>query len=397
MSWTTTLDASHKVKASGGHAVQFGRHIGRDVDAFAGFSFGHSNGGIDPTRAHLNRTMVNDGAGGYRTPVATVDADGHERAPSAELSDYVESRVAGKVTRKDAVIMRPFVFKADPEWYDAHCPDWRVSGLNDAALRLHEEATRFIEGFGGQQNVAFYSDHLDEDGYPERQIGFVPIDAAGKLAQKSFFTGPAQLREMHQDLRRHLRDTCGYDADLGVSPRSREHLSSVAFSRKADQTKALNKKASTAWQNVLEGSKANSQRGADLAARAAELARREKQVEADQEQVEADRKAFAAARSEAASLLDDLRAARTYDVEKAPQMMHGALLAAMTNARAPIPGPDGRPQTVFAWMSAQAGRIYNSVDRPASTAALADRLVKVVDPAPTPGAGLPKKGGGPDF
>lgn len=49
MSYTATFDASHKVKASGAHATNFVRHIARDADQAAGFSF------LSGTRTSIRR------------------------------------------------------------------------------------------------------------------------------------------------------------------------------------------------------------------------------------------------------------------------------------------------------------------------------------------------------
>lgn len=247
MAWTVTLDASHKVKSAGGHPTKFARHLGRDEDKRAGFDFKHSNAGIVPERTvTLNATMVNDGAGGYRTPIGT-----DTREPSAELTDYLHDRLSTvkKPLRKDAVVARPFVFKIDPDWFKFNNPDWKTEGLNDAALAIHEEATRFIESWGGQQNVVGYSDHLDEAGSPERQIMFTPVTDDGRLSQKDFFSSPSKLRQLHKELREHLRVTCGYDASDTVSKRSREHLSSDEFSAQADLYKQNNERLV----NDLEG------------------------------------------------------------------------------------------------------------------------------------------------
>ena len=62
MSYTMTYDVSHKVKR-GGHAKAFFRHIARDADQRAGFTFPQSNPNIVPERTALNMTMVNDGSG----------------------------------------------------------------------------------------------------------------------------------------------------------------------------------------------------------------------------------------------------------------------------------------------------------------------------------------------
>ena len=135
LSYTATFDASHKVKRSGAHATNFVRHIARDVDRAAGFSFAQRNPNIDVARTWINTTMVNDGRGGWRAPVVTQDERGHDRPPSAEFTDYLEARLA-TVKRKikvDAVAMRPLVLQLDPQWFEDHNPDWREKGLNAEA------------------------------------------------------------------------------------------------------------------------------------------------------------------------------------------------------------------------------------------------------------------------
>lgn len=292
MGWTTTFDASHKVRASGGHAVTFMRHIARDEDAANGFVFGHSNKGIDASRSHLNRTMVNDGSGGYRVPVVTTTEDG-VRPPSAELGDYLDSRLATvkKPLRKDAVVARPLVFKLDPAWYDEHCPDWRENGLNEAALALHDEALKFAERFGGgQQNIVGYSDHLDEAGYPERQIVFTPVTDDGRLSQKDYFPNPAAMKRMHKELREHLRATCGYDADMRVADRSTEHLNSRDFSAMADRIKRTDAKSQREWKRVVAADAAVLKKSADVAKESAAVTARALQIGAAERAVEDERR-----------------------------------------------------------------------------------------------------------
>lgn len=293
MTWTTTLDASHKVKRGGSHAVGFARHLAREADTAAGFDFRHSNAGLDPARLALNRTMVNDGAGGYRSPVATIDSEGERRPPSAEALDYLDQRLGTvvKPLRRDAVILRPLVFKADPTWYDQVCPDWRTTGLNAAALQLHEEAMRFVESHFGQANVVMWADHLDEAGHPERQIAVTPV-TDGRLSQKDFYPGPSALRKMHADLRTHLKQTCGYDAEMSVAPRSTEHLSSHDFSRFADghhQREArIQRDAATVIRLDRQSRLENRQVKAGLDARAAKLDEGEKTLAAGQQKLTLD-------------------------------------------------------------------------------------------------------------
>ncbi|WP_301851158.1 plasmid recombination protein, partial [Rhodococcus pyridinivorans] len=306
MGWTTTLDASHKVKRGGSHAVGFARHLAREADTAAGFAFGHSNDGLDPARLALNRTMVNDGAGGYRAPAVTAGADGERRPPSAEALDYLDARLATvkRPLRKDAVILRPLVFKADPAWYDEVCPDWRTTGLNAAARQLHEEALRFVEERFGQDNVVMWADHLDEAGHPERQIAVTMVTDDGRLSQKDFYPGPAAMRKMHADLRTHLKQTCGYDAEMSVSPRSTEHLNSHDYARQADQVKAKTARVDKELEGVIERDKKsrveNRKVKAALDARAAQLDQAEARLDARAAKLDEGEKALAAAQQQLA-------------------------------------------------------------------------------------------------
>lgn len=106
MSYTMTYDASHKVGRAGGHVQGFMRHIAREADEAAGYSFKHANTNIDTSRTHLNMSFVNDRGGSYRS-VQSVDGD----PPSNELEEYLNTRLATvhKSLRKDAVVMRGIV------------------------------------------------------------------------------------------------------------------------------------------------------------------------------------------------------------------------------------------------------------------------------------------------
>jgi chromosome segregation ATPase len=85
----------------------------------------------------------------------------------------------------------------------------------------------------GQKNIVGFSVHLDEYS-PQVQVMFTPVTDDGRLAQKHFFKGPADLRRQHKELREHM-DAAGYDVEFRVTERSREHLSSSEFQARADR------------------------------------------------------------------------------------------------------------------------------------------------------------------
>lgn len=235
MSYTATFDASHKVKASGAHSTNFVRHIARDVDRAAGFSFVQRNPNIVPARTSMNITMINDGDGGWRAPVVTQDAEGRDRPPSAEISDYLDTRL-GTVTRKlrtDAVVMRPLILQLDPEWFAEHNPDWQDHGLNAEAEKYIGAQLHWAEAEFGQENLPGYSVHIDETS-PQLQLLFTPVTEDRRLSQKDFFKGPRDLNRQHDEYRHALADA-GYEVEFKVTARSKEHLSSEEYAKKTDE------------------------------------------------------------------------------------------------------------------------------------------------------------------
>lgn len=228
MSYTMTFDVSHKVKR-GGHAKAFFRHIARDADQKAGFIFPQSNANIIPERTALNMTMVNDGSGSVRR-LESVDG----RPPSDELDDYLKQRLesVGRAPRKDAVLIRGVVLQLDPKWFAEHDASWREKGPSKESYAYMGAALDWAVAEFGADNIVGFSVHLDEL-HPGLQVAVVPVTGDGRLSQKDFFKGPADLRRQHKELRAVMAEA-GYDVEHRVTERSREHLSSSEFQRKAD-------------------------------------------------------------------------------------------------------------------------------------------------------------------
>lgn len=240
MTWTVTYDASPeaKVKAVGSHAVARDRHLGRGPDLAAGFAFGHRNPNIDLARSAMNVSFVNDGGGGFRVPVVTKDPMGRNRPPSAEFADYRETRLAQvrKPLRKDAVVMRGVMLQLDPRYFDAHCPDWRATGLSDEAQRFIYAQLQWACAEFGQRNIVCGSIDLDETS-PHLQLAIVPVTDDGRLSQKDFFKGPGHFRKQRKELCDAL-EKAGYEPQRTPTARSTVRTSSADYARTADQTRA---------------------------------------------------------------------------------------------------------------------------------------------------------------
>lgn len=265
MSYTMTFEAGHKV-GRGGHAKAFFRHIARDVDKEAGFLFPQANPNIVPERTALNFTLVNDGAGGLRKP-QSVDG----RPPSDEFDDYLKERlsVVGRALRKDAVLMRGVILQLDPKWFEEHDPDWREKGPNREALGYMGTALEWASKEFGQKNIVGVSMHLDEL-HPQLQLALTPVTNDGRLSQKDFFKGPSDLKRQHKELR-EVMASAGYDVEHRVTERSREHLSSSEFQKKANWLR-------DAAREMEDDQSANESMRRSLVSRASDLNDRESAV-----------------------------------------------------------------------------------------------------------------------
>lgn len=141
-----------------------------------------------------------------------------------------------KPLRSDAVIMRPIVANLSPEWFAEHNPDWRENGLNARARAAYDALlAQAVEEYG-VENIVVASLHLDES-LPQWQIAVTPVTDDGRLTQKPWYSGPKALQGMGQRFRQAVADT-GIAVDFKPSARSKEHLSSDEFQRRADRAKA---------------------------------------------------------------------------------------------------------------------------------------------------------------
>ncbi len=238
MRHTMTFDASHKVGRDGAHLSAFFKHLQRDADAASGFAFGHSNPRIDASRTHLNRSFVNDGAGGFRPPRSVAG-----NPPSDEMRTYLEERLTTvqKSLRKDAVLIRGIVLQLDPRWFEEHDPQWRENGVGSTASRFINTAWKWAADEFGQENIVGGALHLDEHS-PQLQLAVTPVTSDGRLSQKDFFRGPSDLKRQHRELRLRMEEA-GYEVEHGVTERSKEHLSSSAFARNASRAEKAAKEA----------------------------------------------------------------------------------------------------------------------------------------------------------
>ena len=246
---TCDVSKGGKVKASG--AVSMIRHWARDVDAWHGIYYEHSNESIDRNRSINNMTFFpTDGPrSNWKIPASTE-----------EIQDRLQDRLATVTgrTRKDSVVMRGVVLGLSPEWVEEHTPNWKTDRRDRAKFMdtLQPVVDRVIEKAGGPENVMLVTGHFDEEA-PQIQMAVTPVTKDGRLRQNDFdlFKSPGSLAKLHKQIRKELKAS-GVDVILESSERSREHLSNLDYARKADKERAEESKRIADERKQLDADKA---------------------------------------------------------------------------------------------------------------------------------------------
>lgn len=218
MSYTLSFDASLKVK-SVSECKKLFHHTGRDVDARAGIQRTHANGMIDAGRTKRNLTAVYDATTGKYKRCTDL----------SQIADALTHRLGDVTGRKvkNPVIMRGIVLQLDSRWYEGKSKE----ECEKAARTMLNWAGKTF----GKANIVCYSRHLDES-HEHLHLGVCPVTADGRLSQKDWFGSPRQLRELHDDFRRHMQ-AAGYDVTMErkTPGKHTKRLSEAEYKRKAEQ------------------------------------------------------------------------------------------------------------------------------------------------------------------
>lgn len=121
----------------------------------------YSNEEIDPSRTHLNYSLIeNEISSYYRMVMNLVNA---------------RENPSGKKLRKDAVVLCEFIISSSNEFFE---------GLSsEEQRRFFEEASRYLEDFFGKEHCIYAAVHYDEH-TPHMHFGFVPLTSEDRLCAK---------------------------------------------------------------------------------------------------------------------------------------------------------------------------------------------------------------------
>ena len=121
----------------------------------------YSNEEIDPSRTHLNYSLIQrDDENYYRSVMKLVN---------------VRDNPSGRTLQKDAVVLCEFIISSSNEFFDTLPPEEQRC--------FFEEANRYLQDFFGKEHCIYATVHYDEH-TPHMHFGFVPLTEENKLCAK---------------------------------------------------------------------------------------------------------------------------------------------------------------------------------------------------------------------
>ena len=116
------------------------------------------------------------------------------------VEERLEKEYKGKrALRKDAVVVREIIVQASPSVYEG----LSFEEQRKKALQFTNDSLKWFRKEFGTKNVVAASVHMDETN-PHTHFVIMPMTKDGRLSQKDFFKGPADLKRQHKEYREHM-------------------------------------------------------------------------------------------------------------------------------------------------------------------------------------------------
>lgn len=195
--------ACHAEKYKKGSVSSIERHNERK-------NVNYSNEEIDPSRTHLNYSLIQrDNESYYRAVMKLVNT---------------RDNPSGKALRKDAVVLCEFVITSSNEFFE-NLP-------TEEQRRFFEEANRYLQDFFGKEKCIYSVVHYDEH-TPHMHFGFVPLTAENKLCAKEIINRSVLFR-LQAEMPKFLQEK-GFKIERGEAGSKAVHKSVKQY--KADMEK----------------------------------------------------------------------------------------------------------------------------------------------------------------
>lgn len=180
------------------------------------------------------------------------------------IEDKAEYEYQGKrALQKNAVLAREIISNPSRDMFEG----LDVEQQKALMLEFTEDACEWMRGEFGERNVLGYSIHLDET-HPHTHFVVMPMTENGRISQKDFFKGPADLKRQHREYREFMNER-GWGFDMENKYEAFDDVPMPVYKANAEQLDQMRTEQTEALRNAQKAAEGrlNDDYINDLAAR----------------------------------------------------------------------------------------------------------------------------------
>lgn len=226
----------------------------------------HSNDRInkDLTEHNVDVIFYDDTLAAEVTRAEGAFANVRKKSMVNLIEDKAKYEYRGKrPLQKNAVLAREIVSNPSRDMFEG----LDIEQQKALMLEFTKDACEWMRKEFGERNVLGYSIHLDET-HPHTHFVIMPMTEDGRISQKAFFKGPADLKRQHREYRAFMNER-GWSFDMENKYEAFDDVPMPVYKANAERLEQMRGKQTEALRNAQKAaeSRLNDDYINDLAAR----------------------------------------------------------------------------------------------------------------------------------
>lgn len=161
------------------------------------------------------------------------------------IEDKAKYEYRGKrPLQKNAVLAREIVSNPSRDMFEG----LDIEQQKALMLEFTKDACEWMRKEFGERNVLGYSIHLDET-HPHTHFVIMPMTEDGRISQKDFFKGPADLKRQHREYRAFMNER-GWNFDMENKYEAFDDVPMPVYKANAERLEQMRDKQTEALRNA---------------------------------------------------------------------------------------------------------------------------------------------------
>lgn len=161
------------------------------------------------------------------------------------IEDKAKYEYRGKrALQKNAVLAREIISNPSRDMFEG----LDIEQQKALMLEFTKDACEWMRNEFGERNVLGYSIHLDET-HPHTHFVIMPMTEDGRISQKAFFKGPADLKRQHREYRAFMNEQ-GWSFDMENKYEAFDDVPMPVYKANAERLEQMRGKQTEALRNA---------------------------------------------------------------------------------------------------------------------------------------------------